>query len=165
MLVLSANFRSLKSLLGKKKKQTKKCFQISLHLRLNQSRELQFPPTVRTIIKKKKTTKKQFGKCFKKIILHQNSLTLKLACAQGWEDQLPLGQAHLKVTSGIVLLKTATVLSRQSKQQVADVVTFRSVISNHIPGHPRSYGAQSSVHSVKNKLKSTLTCQMRFKFH
>lgn len=149
----------------KKKNQTKKRFQISLHLRLNQSRELQFPPTVRTIIKKKKTTKKQFGKCFKKIILHQNSLTLKLACAQGWEDQLPLGQAHLKVTSGIVLLKTATVLSRQSKQQVADVVTFRSVISNHIPGYPRSYGAQSSVHSVKNKLKSTLTCQMRFKFH
>lgn len=46
-----------------KKKQTKKCFQISLHLRLNQSRELQFPPTVRTKIKKK-NNKKAIWKVF-----------------------------------------------------------------------------------------------------
>lgn len=94
------------------------------------------------------------------MILHQNSLMLKLACAQGLGGSPSSWPGPLKG-----LLKTAIMLSRQSKQQMAEVITFRSVISNQTAGHPRSYMAQSSVHSVKSNLKSTLTCQMRFKFH
>lgn len=92
---------------------------------------------------------------------HQNSLPLKLACAQGWEDGLLLPGPSGHFT--IVLLYTALTLSRHSKQQRAQshfIVSHLQINHGGMQGSVQEAFSQSKLKSVLLTYFSRYLCRI-----